>query len=136
MWSLALTLAASAAEPELLYAPEGLATAQAAPPRFAPLSPSVRCLVRVQVGPDGIPTDADAHDCPTSAATTMEQAILRWRWEVPRNEAGKPAAAAVIVPIAYTGRGSAPIAPASACTYRLEVASTTAIRVLGEEVAQ
>jgi hypothetical protein len=135
VWSIVLSHAL-AAEPRLLVAPDGLAPLQAPPPRFAATSPPVRCLVRVEVSPDGLPGAIEARDCPPSAGTVMKQTLSSWSWPPPVDEAGAPAAAVVLIPVAFTPKGSLPVVAPERCTYRLEVASTGAVRVKGEAVAQ
>lgn len=135
MWSIVLS-AAWAYEPRVLLAPDGLAPIEAPPPRFPALSPPSRCLLRVEISAEGVPGAIEARDCPAAAGAVTKQAVSSWRWPAPTDEAGVPAAAAVLLPIAFTPKGSVPVPVPDRCLYRLDVASTGAVRVAGEPVQQ
>jgi hypothetical protein len=135
MWFFVLS-AAFAAEPRVLLAPDGLTPLQAPPPRFPTGSPPVRCLVRAEVGLDGVPGTVEARDCTMAATPLMTQAVSSWRWPAPTDETGAPATAVVLIPIAFTPKGSVPVVVPERCTYRLEVASTGAVRIKGDPVQQ
>jgi hypothetical protein len=135
MWFLVMSWA-SAAVPQVLLAPDGLAPSEAPPPRFPADSPPARCLVRAEITPEGVPGAVEARDCSLAASAVMTQAISTWRWPPPVDETGAPASAVLLIPIAFTPKGSVPTVVPERCTYRLEVASTGAVRMKGDPVSQ